>query len=196
MKDPLDRLPPLGLRELFEMLAQREVRPRVTLNLDSGHTVTGHLLAASEGHLLLRQDGLDATYLPVEAVRAVTVHYGWDTVHVLSRGAVSEMPDRVPSRLELRRRLQEAELPTEVDWEAWPDGDLPLARLGSLLTALEALLLEIRGEHALEGVRIQPAGQTSVEVREGVLLLSLALRDGDLEVLPPDRLRREVERIL
>lgn len=205
MRDALDQLPPLRLEALLDsLLAERA--PRLTLRLDAGHTVTGELLAFADGQILLRDlgtgGGLDATYLPLAAVRAVTVHYGHSNVHVAARGRLPAMPERVPTRLELKRQAAGLPLPAQVDWDAWPATDLGCARLGAALTDLGKVLGELGKDslgaealRGLQGVRLQ-AGAEGPDVRvEGGVLVVRGCVDG-ADVRTPDDLRAAVEAAL
>lgn len=205
MRDALDQLPPLRLEALFASLLT-EHAPRLTLRLDSGHTVTGELLAFADGQILLRDlgtgGGLDATYVPLAAVRAATVHYGHANVHVAARGRLPAMPDRVPTRLELKRQAAALPLPAQVDWDAWPATDLGCVRLGAALTELGQVLRDLAADalgaealRGLEGVRLQagPEGP-DVGLDAGVLVVRGRV-DGE-DVRTPGNLRAAVEKAL
>lgn len=205
MKDALDQLPPLRLEALFASLLG-DPAPRVTLRLDSGHAVTGDLLAFADGQILLRDlgtgGGLDATYVPLAAVRAATVHYGRSNVHVAARGRLPAMPDHVPTRLELKRQAAALPLPVQVDWEGWPATDLGCVRLGAALTELATVLRDLAedplGAEALgglEGVHLGVGGEgPDVRVAEGRLVVQGRL-DGE-DVQTPGDLRAAVEKAL
>lgn len=205
MRDALDQLPPLRLEALFASLVGQEA-PRVTLRLDSGHTVTGELLAFVDGQILLRDlgtgGGLDATYVPLVAVRAATVHYGRANVHVAARGRLPAMPERVPTRLELKRQAAALPMPVQVDWDAWPATDLGSVRLGAALTELGQVLgalaedpLGAEALRGLQGVRLDiGAAGPDVRLEEGRLVV-LGRVDGE-DVQTPPELRAAVEKAL
>lgn len=205
MRDALDQLPPLRPEALFASLLGEDA-PRVTLRLDSGHTVTGKLLAFADGQILLRDlgtgGGLDATYVPLVAVRAATVHYGRANVHVAAEGRLPAMPDRVPTRLELKRQAAALPLPARVDWDAWPATDLGCVRLGAALAELGQVLGDLAGDplgaealRGLQGVRLEVGALgPDLHVADGWLLVQGRV-DGE-DVQTPADLRAAVEKAL
>lgn len=212
MRDALDHLPPLRLEALFaELMGRKETAPRVTLRLDSGHTLTGDLLAYADGQVLLRDlqtgGGLDATYLPLQAIRAATVHYLRANIHVAAQGGLPPLPAHVPTRLELKRQAAAlqgvADLPVDVDWDGWPKTGLASVRLGGLLSELQgvlaALAADAMGSAALrdgvDRVRIQAGAEGPEVVVRGRLLTVLGRISGD-DVRTPDDLRAAVEKAL
>lgn len=218
MRDALDHLPPLGLEALFtELQSRKGDAPRVTLRLDSGHTITGDLLAFADGQVLLRDlqtgGGLDATYLPLQAIRAATVHYLRANIHVAAQGGLPPLPAHVPTRLELKRLAGQVavstrdalgqDMPVDVDWDGWPKTGLASVRLGGLLTELQqvltALATDAMGSAALrEGVdrvRIQAGAEGPEVLVRGRLLTVLGRTTGD-DVRTPDDLRAAVEKAL
>lgn len=219
MRDALDNLLPMRLEALFiELQGRKAESVRITVRVDAGHTITGTLLAYAEGQILLRDlstgGGLDATYIPLLAVRAVTVHYlrAPGVVEAPAEGSARDLQAavnhaHVPSRLDLKRTvaaLQSAvHLSVDVDWEDWPHPPQAAVRLQHLLTELREALLsqacDASGRAVLwdevDGVRILAGRNAPAMRREGRLLTVLCQKVGD-DVQVPRNLRATLEKLL
>ena len=135
----LDRL--LELRQHSKDDPEIE-NPRVTLLLQSGHRLSGWIVAQSQdtrGRVLLvwetgadpRQPEDNALYVDVSSIEAVLVHHASRIAHLLSGDVTKRPPAAAPmTRLELRRKIEtwRAALATlaspipdwQLDWDSLP----------------------------------------------------------------------------
>lgn len=207
------RLPARPLADLLldlHMLAER-VRhgetvdvPSLTLWLADGHRVDGQLVhfAFREGLILIKHAGaLDATYVALVQVRAVTVHYSEDNLDALSLGA--------PAVEELHRRL-EATLDTmsvhgDLSLEGFPPGEAARRVLAQGLKDLDAVLRQISSNpeqresftQAMREVQLRFSPDGPGAVRSGsVLLVEFGVDAGQVTALSAGRLKAAVEKLL
>lgn len=168
----LARLGAKSLDALIEQLAglrraRGEQVPRVTLHLASGRDVSGWLVEAVGGQLLVhaagddpRRTGDDALFLPRAALAAITVHDAGEL-------ALSLEAERTPpTRLELKRRAAELSAAVsqavgepvtyEIAWDAVMESGPPLR-------SLEDLMLECT--EALKGIASDPLGRSALRER-------------------------------
>ncbi len=209
---PLDEI----LGELCALRARRETDaavqvPRVTLHLRSGRDLSGEVLRLGDevrtGRWLVLHDHgpdprrveLDAVYLPLASIEAITVH-GAGTL--ASEAAA-------PTRLELKRRLAQlgarlaaagTAATAEVDWVATPEDDAARRALGELTAALEPALLAIGADALGRAALVDKVRRVVLAVGAG---RAVTLADGALRVVVPlegapdrDELRGELERVL
>jgi hypothetical protein len=220
--DPFLRLPVKPVNALITEIAELQDRvrsgesivvPDVTLLLDSGHCIAGSILrvlpaseAAGEPLVLIRSK-MDATYLPIAAVRAVTVHYSAENLHLLSGGKIKVASGAVPSRLDLERQVRSLcaqlnPITVTVAWDEMVATDEAFQSLEPLIQDLAEILLEIQadslGVAALQQVdRIEIwFGTAQVIRRDRVLEIGVAIADRDLVVLSKVDLRQAIERVL
>jgi hypothetical protein len=190
--------------------------PDVTLLLDSGHSLTGSIVrvcAAPEALVLLRrQDApMDVTYLPIGAIRAVTVHYSSENLHLLSSGQIKLASGPVPSRLDLERQVRAlsaqlsgplSPVTLTVAWDEMVQTDEAFRSLQPWINDLQAILLGIQadslGAAALQQIdRIEIRfGTAQISRRERVLEIGLATAEGDLIVLSKPDLQQAIERLI
>jgi hypothetical protein len=222
--DSLSRLPARPLTAILEALVTMAPaeRPHVTLLLESGHSVTGALLAFANEHgertaLLHNTDGhgaYDLTYLPLRSLHALKVHLIGENLHALSFGALRKPLAKVPSRLENSRALQalldqlapmlEHEMSGAIAWDGLPASDDALSGVAVLVDdlrgALSAVCSDPMGRDALRAKlrRIEVAAGESpgVALRDGVLVLAVALAGGDVRALGRAELRSAIEGLL
>jgi hypothetical protein len=189
------------------------VIPDVTLLLDSGHSVVGSILrvlpaseAVGEALVLIRRQ-MDATYLPIGAIRAVTVHYSAENLHLLSGGKIKVASGAVPSRLDLERQVRSLSaqlnpITVTVAWDEMVATDEAFQSLEPLIKSLAEILLEIQaddlGVAALQQVdRIAIRfGTAQIIRRDRVLEIGVAILDHDLVVLAKVDLRQAIDRAI
>lgn len=222
----LSRLPAKHIAAVFEELAARLRRrepaplPRMTLDIGPRTIERCELLATTEDRdamtlLVTGGDGyaaMDVTYVPVAAIRAVTIHCTSETLHHLGFGALRvRSGDAPPSPLELKRRAaaigEELALghPIAFSVEAAlfaGDGET-LADAADLLSNLRTALLTIAsdadGKEALsklERIELSGGRSTSISVEGAVLRVSVAAEQGVLEVLAVDALVSKIESVI
>jgi hypothetical protein len=123
MTDPSLRLPAMtitalvmelsGLQERF-LAGERIEIPIVTLLLDSGHSLSGVVVRVTRSSnsvpiepdaalLIQHQDKLTMSYVPIVAIRGITVQANERNLHLLSAGKIKPSSGHVPSRLDLER---------------------------------------------------------------------------------------------
>jgi hypothetical protein len=218
--NPLLRLPAQPVHQLLAELAALTDRvrsgdpitpPDVTLQLNSGHSLTGSILRVSEVAsemlvLLQGQDApLDATYLPIGAIQAVTVHYSPENLHLT--GKVKPTSALVPSRLDLERQVRalSAQLsPTTVTvaWDEMVNTDAAFQSLGPLIQNLQEILLGVQTD-SLGAAALQPIERVEVHFGSGqirranqVLEINIAIADRDLVEVSKSELQQAIERLL
>lgn len=218
----LSRLPAKHIIAVFEELAARLQRgepgplPRMTLDIGPRTIERCELLATTEDRdamtlLITGGDGyaaMDVTYVPVTAIRSVTMHCTNETLHHLSFGALRARSDDTPSSpLELKRRAAAvgAELGLEltVDAALFAGDSETLADAAELLKSLRSALLTIAcdadGKAALAKLsRIELSGARSTTFRvEGTTLrIGVAAHHGSLDVPSVDALVTKIEAAL
>lgn len=237
VRDDERRLRSLSARALDELvedlaqLQQRELRgepvrvPRVTLHLSSGRELSGMVLQLTQlrhgaavlvrtGAQTRHEAGADATYVPLSAIEALTVHEAASHAEALSRGApepssLEPPPTRLAARraVEGHRRELTALLLQDLGWEVGidgtPDGEplRALVRLSAdVASALKATAGDELGRSAITSslqrvvlVNGQPAG---VALEEGVLRVTSPFHQGPGGQLPPRELRAAIEKLL
>jgi hypothetical protein len=214
--DPMFRLPAKPVSQLLVELAALQDRarsgdpiapPEVTLRLDSGHCLTGSILRCSEatGLVLLLAAPRDATYLPIGAIQAVTVHYSPETLHLLSDDQIRT--GTVPSRLDLERQVralstQLSPITVTIAWDEMVTTDAAFQSLGPLIQHVQEILLDIQAD-SLGSAALRRLDQVAIRFGEGqirladrALTLGIAVVDQDLVVLPKAQLRQAIERLL
>jgi hypothetical protein len=220
--DPFLRLPAKPVNALITEIAELQDRvrsgesiapPDVTLLLDSGHRITGSILRvlpASEAAgepLVLMRCAMDATYLPIAAIRAVTVHYSAANLHLLSGGKIKVASGAVPSRLDLERQVRSLSaqlnpVTVTVAWDEMVATDEAFQSLEPLIQDLAAILLAIQAD-SLGVAALQQVDQIAIRFgtaqiirRDRVLEIGVAIADRDLVVRSKVDLRQSIERVL
>jgi hypothetical protein len=220
--DPFLRLPAKPVNALITEIGELQDRvragesivvPDVTLLLDSSHRITGSILrvlpaseAAGEPLVLIRCE-MDATYLPIAAIRAVTVHYSAENLHLLSDGKIKVASGAVPSRLDLERQVRSLSaqlnpITVTVAWDEMVSTDEAFQSLEPLIKSLAEILLGIQadslGVAALQQVdRIEIRfGLAQIIRRDRVLEIGVGIEERDLVVLSKVDLRQAIERSL
>jgi hypothetical protein len=218
--NPLLRLPAQPVHQLLAELAALMDRvrdgdpiapPAVTLQLNSGRQLSGSILRVAESAgetlvLLQSQDApMDATYLPIGAIQAVTVHYSPESLHLT--GKVKPATALVPSRLDLERQVRalSAQLsPTTVTvaWDEMVNTDAAFQSLGLLIKNLQDILLTIQAD-SLGSAALQPIERVEVRFGAGplrradrVLEIGIAVANQDLVELSKGELQQAIERLL
>jgi hypothetical protein len=219
--NPLLRLPAQPVHQLLAELAALMDRvrdgdpiapPAVTLQLNSGHQLSGCILrvaaeSASETLVLLQSQEapMDATYLPIGAIQAVTVHYSPENLHLT--GKVKPATALVPSRLDLERQVRalSSQLsPTivTVAWDEMVNTDAAFQSLGLLIKNLQDILLTIQADR-LGSAALQPIERVEVRFGAGpirradrVLEIGIAVANRDLVELSKGELQQAIERLL
>ncbi len=220
--DPLLRLPAKPVNQLITEIAELQERvcagepivvPEVTLRLDSGQTITGSILrvlpasAPTDETCVLMRCQMDATYLSIAAIRAVTVHYSAENLHLLSGGKIKQSAGAVPSRLDLERQVrslstQLSPIAVTVAWDEMVTTDEAFQSLEPLIKHLTEILLAIQADSlgiaALQQVdRVEIRfGTAQIIRRDRVLEIGVAIVDRDLVVLAKADLRQAIERVL
>jgi hypothetical protein len=181
--------------------------------------LTGSILRVSEvgSELLLLLQGqdapMDATYLPIGAIQAVTVHYTPDNLHLTGKVKPASAP--VPSRLDLERQVRALSTqlsPTTVTvaWDEMVSSDAAFQSLGALIQNLQEILLGIQadslGAAALQQIervemrfgagQIRRADSLGPTVGQRVLEIGIAIADQDLVEISKSDLRQAIERLL
>jgi len=217
--DLLHRLPALGVERALELLEQARAQhaggksegaappPPLTLVMHGGHRVYGDLVSYTKGTggrgaaLLVRDaDGrgrLDATYIDPQQVVAITIHHRSDTLWMHAEGALRAPLGTVPTRLGLKRQLQELStrlaeragtaLPVEVAWEALPTSDLVHDALGSLVRDLDRVFGEVLGDdmgkaavaERISGISVVLGADAGASLVDRRLLISVARQGAD-----------------
>jgi hypothetical protein len=220
------QLPARGIRAVLDELVRARAAgsPCVTLQLGSGHTVRGWVLALEDGPgsraptLLLRgaspagAPADDVVYLDPGSIETLTVHAASTALGLLSFGAIEEKPgESAPTRLQLRRRATELKavlaalvgrpFALDVDWAGIPDSEPCLANLARLMEELVSAIGQIRAEHgndavagAIRTVRLAHAPVPGVSRQGETLVLSANLEKGRQGRL--SELRAAIEKLL
>jgi antitoxin component of MazEF toxin-antitoxin module len=186
--------------------------PRVTLHLASGRQVSGWLLDAQGGQLLLhaagedpRQAGDDALYLPRAALEAITVH----DAGALALQLDAERPP--PSRLDLKRRAAELSAQVsqvvgepvtfEIAWDAVMESGPPLRALEDLMLECADSLTAIGGDplgrgalrERLRKVCFVEGPRAAAAMEGGTLIVCAHLTEGAAGRLDSAELRSAIE---
>jgi hypothetical protein len=156
----LHLLPAKSIGRILHVLHSAQQRnafvPYTRFYLNSGQTIAGWLLAMGEDQgstwLLIRTSEnirtitTDVSYVALNTVTAITLHFVGGILPSLSFGAITMPPNaEVPSRLQLRQKLQELhdrfrDISFTIAWESFPDQDQSRYQLGEMLTVLAVVL--------------------------------------------------------
>lgn len=229
----LRSLPARPLDELLEALAAlqgRELRgepvtvPRVTVFLTSGRELSGTVLqytALRHGAVVLVRTGAlsqydvgwDASYVPLSAIEAVTVHDAASHAGALSPGGLSPSAEPPPTRLGARRAVEShhrelaARLRGEIAWSAsideMPDGE-PLRALvrcsHDVASALEAAGRDELGRTTIlariQRVRIEHGEAEHVGLEGDMLRVTGPFLKGEAPRRSIEELRAAIERLI
>ena len=230
----LRSLPARALDELLEDLAGLQVRelrgepvrvPRVTLHLHSGRELGGVVLQLTQlrhgaavvlrtGEQTRHDAGSDATYVPLSAIEALTVHDAASHAEVLSRGGPTPLhAEPPPTRLAARRAVQghhqelTALLQHDLAWEAGidgtPDGE-PLRALVRLSADVAGALKASAGDElgrsaiiaSLQRVVLVNGKPPSVALVDGALRVTSPIHEGPGGQQSPAELRAAIEKLL
>jgi hypothetical protein len=216
MTERLSRLPVRQIETLLAELhswVQRKQRgeqltlPEITLMVGE-FQLRGKLLSYDQkDHMVFFQrsdtaSALDATYLPLSSIQALTVHYTEDTLHVLSFGTVRPAY-RAATRLSLDRQcvtLNEEltakvgrSLPITIDWNSFSDNEATYSGVAQVVDDLSAILRDLVNETlGLDAVkksiqRIEVRGGSASTVQVQAATLSVVVNVVADEVLPLTR---------
>lgn len=206
---------PRAILEELEALAARAriqvgvVVPSLTVHLSGGQTLVGRFLAFEadprEGAALLLHSTdtvgrFDAAYVALESIAALIVHHQRESVAALSSGRIAPIPQDVPGRLVIERRIAElnpalsrlsgAPLGLRIDWAALGLTDVARAAASlvveALPGALEQICADTLGREAMAKVTTIEVGcgDSLQLVREGASLRLSMQRVGDQVFAP------------
>ncbi len=226
MADPSLRLPAMtitalvmelsGLQERF-LAGERIEIPSVTLLLDSGHSLSGVVVRVTRSStsvpiepdaalLIQHQDKLTMSYVPIVAIRGITVQSSESNLHLLSAGKIKPSSGQVPSRLDLERHARSLAntidgLTIAIAWDEIPRSDEAFESLNSILKDLEAVTIGIRADELgrtafqarVERIEVRVGTNAAVRLHERVLTIYVAIEAQDLIYLNKYQLQQAIE---
>ena len=210
----LRRVWPGSAADLFQMLEEQlSVRPRssaVRLECSGGQTLHGEVVryqAQSRTVLLAHQGTL--TWVDLDQVVAVTLVHAESWLQDLTRGQVRGGLEPAPTRLQLRRRVEQLvkhlQLNAfEIPWQKLPDDDQSARHLQLLFQEIDECWQQISGDplgkKALSEVReivleVNSAG-AGVTVEGGRCHIQMTGDPEGLLAFPPDLFKKQLEKAL
>lgn len=209
----LRRVWPGSAADLFQMLEEQlSIRPRssaVRLECSGGQTLHGEVVryqAQSRTVLLAHQGTL--SWVDLNQVVAVTLVHAESWLQDLTRGQVRGQMEPAPTRLQLRRLVEQLakhlKLSSfEVPWQKLPDDDQSARHLQLLFQEVDEtwqqLLGDEMGREALAGVReiaLELSSQPSVTLAKGRCTIHLAADPEGLLAFPPNSFKQHLEKAL
>jgi hypothetical protein len=217
----LFKLPAKSIREIFTELQKLRERsrtgdlvkvPKMTLLMTSGYSMDCELIQyipeTGDAIALLdnRSGSLDVSYLHVNAIQAMTIHYTPENIHLLSFGKLQPVSTKIPTRLELERRVRSLSevrnLPITVAWNELPTTDDGFQIVGILIDDLEAILKDLftdeMGENSvrqnMDCIEIHVLSTATVGIFNRILNISVGFERGEFFGWERVLLRQEIER--
>jgi hypothetical protein len=219
----LFKLPAKSIREIFAELQRLRERsragdlvtvPKMTLFLTSGCCMdceliqyipeTGDAIALPENP----SGSLDVSYIHISAIQAVTIHSTQENIHLLSFGKLQPASRKVPTRLELERRVRSLSevrnLPITIAWNELLTTDDGLQIVGILIDDLEAILKDLFadeiGENSvrqnIDCLEIQVSSTATVDISNRILNISVGFERGEFFGWDRVLLRQKIERFI
>ncbi len=210
----LRRVWPGSAADLFQMLEEQlSIRPRssaVRLECSGGQTLHGEVVryqAQSRTVLLAHQGTL--SWVDLNQVVAVTLVHAESWLQDLTRGQVRGPSEPAPTRLQLRRRVEQLmkhlQLTSfELPWQKLPDDDQSSRHLQLLFQEIDECWQDISsdamGKKALSKIRAivleVGSASTGVEVHDSRCHIRMAGDAEGLLAFPPDSLKALLEKAL
>ena len=209
------------LRDLLRRSQRGSKLPLVSLYMHGGREIKGSIIDLSEevGAALVatQSDGgcvHDVHYVDVRALAGLVVHDAVAWIEVLSAGRFESAEGSPPSRLELKRRLQEYSgrlavlrgeaVEMSVDWDRVPSGDASYWSLSRLIDEFVRLLLDLGrdslGREALTSkvrkVQFVSDGRKGVSLEGGALVVRADLMAGKIGRLSGSDLSQALSAVL
>ncbi len=209
----LRRVWPGSAADLFQMLEEQlSVRPRssaVRLECNGGQTLHGEVVryqAQSRTVLLVHQGTL--SWVDLNQVVAVTLVHAESWLQELTRGQVRGPLEPAPTRLQLRRLVEQLTKHLqltrfEVPWSKLPDDDQSARHLQFLLEELDECWQQISaddmGKKALAAIReitLEFGNSPEVLIQDNGCIVRMASGPEGLLAFPPDLLKKQLEKAL
>jgi hypothetical protein len=224
MADQILRLPAKAIRTLVSELCglQDRVRsgelleiPAVTLLMESGHSLVGMVIQAaksgSDAALLLQHqdNSMNVSYVPIDSICGITVHYSSQNLHLLSAGQIKLVSGKIPARLDLERKAQYiseklAGIAITIAWDEFPRSDEARQSLDLILVDLDTVMISIRSDELgkttlqqqVEQIEVRVGTKAEVRLQAPVLTIYVSIQFQDLLYLAKNDLQQAIEKIL
>jgi hypothetical protein len=226
MADPSLRLPAMTITALVTELSGLQQRflagerieiPSVTLLLDSGHSLSGMVVRVTRSSnsvpiepdaalLIQHQDKLTMSYVPIVAIRGITVQSSASNLHLLSAGKIKPSSGQVPSRLDLERYTRSLAdtidgMTITIAWDEIPRSDEAFEGLNSILKDLAAVTIDIRADELgrtafqsrVERIEVRVGTNAAIRLHDRVLTIYAAIEAQDLIYLNKQQLQQAIE---
>lgn len=194
---------------LEEQLAVRPRSSHLRLECSGGQTLQGQLVryqARSRTLLLAHQDTL--SWVDLNQVVALTLVEVEPWLEELTRGQVRQSGQPAPTRLQLRREVEQLRQALglqliEVPWLQIPEDDQSAGHLALLLNEIASAWREISGDQlgreALEPIReivLEPAALAGLILHQGRCRIQIAIEPEGMLAFPAGSLKKLLEKAL